>query len=293
MSYYRNDDGGFGCFGALLALVFITAILVTLAYFAFVVFSAILLAAVLIAALVGTIITLKNYIVALYQCIQVYRRVPAPATWKLPSFLFPWQLIVRNMIIEGWKSNVNTVKVNFQRGCTYKFIGVRRWFYWFISLSTIIFGVFVTGFVIAIQLSLIGLLLAICVALLLAFICVSLIAAIGFSFFLVCRNGVRVAKHAAKQLCSGRFSEYVAKYGFKNFFACVALIWKGTSVGCRKAINNFKLAKIISFEKWMYFFQVPFIYVVTALLTPLIVVVGILVQAILFLVFNFIALLKR
>ena len=283
--YYTDDDrDSAGCLTTLLLGIIIVSVLI---YIATIALAYIFIGIVVVVAIVGTVITLKNYIIELKKAIANYINIPAPTNWKLPAFFYRWFKISFESLKECWKGNLNSVKASFQNGTAFRFISIRRWFYWLLGLSVAVCSVLITLLIIGIHLFVAA--LTINILLYLIFVCAIGMSgvAIVYSLFSVFKFYFSCLKTRKVSVGANSFAQYICRYGYKDILTMIKLLWNyANSLSLRSKAQALPF-KLLSLKKWFNLGVMLLIYLTTAAAIPLIFVAHMIIQSILFVVFSF------
>lgn len=283
--YYDDRDDAAGCltsllFGAIIVEVFVRFAAIALYY--------IFICIVVVSAAIGTIISLKNYIVALKNSILMHRYDAVPLNWKFPNFTYKWKKIVCNSIKGYWKSNVYTLRTSFKQGLYFRFFSIRRWFYWFVCVSIALFGLAISCGIICLHLVLLVVLLAIALVIIVSIAVVTMAIALFDSIKTLVCSLILILRAQRKASCSTNLSDYIKLWGYKGIKKMPRLLWRSANKSFVASIASFRNSKILSFNKWFALGRILFIYPITILLIPFIFVIEIIVQSILYLWFFFV-----
>ena len=139
MARYRiiEEDDGAGCITAAVIGGIIIAVILYLAMY---IIGFILSIILFISAVIGSVITLRNYIVALRDSISMCSYCPRPRFWIGPTFTFKWIKVVALSIWGAWGYNLGNIRNFFGSMGYHKFLSFKRWLYFFSGLSVLIFG---------------------------------------------------------------------------------------------------------------------------------------------------------
>lgn len=283
--YYTDDDrDSAGCLTTLLLGIIIVSVLI---YIATIALAYIFIGIVVVVAIVGTVITLKNYIIELKIAITNYINVSAPTNWKLPVFFYRWFKISFESLKECWKDNLNSVKASFQNGASFRFISIRRWFYWFLGLSVAVCSVLITLLILGVHLFIAA--LTINILLYLIFACVIGMSgvAIAYSLFSVFKFYFSCLKTRKVSVGANSFAQYICRYGYKDILTMIRLLWNNSNALLLQAKAQLLPFKLLSIKNWFNLGVILLIHLTTAVCVPLIFAVHMIVQSVLFVVFSF------
>ena len=184
---------------------------------------------VIIAAIVGTVITLKNYILELKNAISNYKNASAPTNWKLPVFFYRWFKISWESLKGCWKNNINSIKASFQSGSAFRFISIRRWFYWILALSVAVFGALATLFILELHLLIATFITSILLYFVIEFVVIMAAAGFAFSLFAVFKYYFSEFKNRPTDTGAGSLARYICKHGYKDIFSMIKLLWQNSN----------------------------------------------------------------
>lgn len=282
--YYDDSNDAAGCLTTLLISGIIISVLI---YFAAIVLYYIFIGIVIFAAIVGTVISIKNYVIALKNSVMLHRNDVALPRWKFPLFTYKWYRTVLTSIKEAWKSNIYSLRVSFQQGLYFRFLSIRRWFYWFTGTSVLIFGLLVS-----VGIAFFHLMLLMSLFVSIATIVVVLAIAIGISGIFVsifqtiksCFGYLKAQKKASR---TTSIVEYVKKWGYKGAKKMPKLLWKATNEVAIDAKKDFFNNSCLSIKKWLGLGVFSMIYPITFILIPIVFIIQIIIQTVLYLCFLF------
>ena len=282
--YYDDRNDAVGCLTTLLISGIIISVLI---YFVAIVLYYIFIGIVIFAAIVGTVISIKNYVIALKNSVMIHRNDVAPPRWKFPLFTYKWYRTVLTSIKEAWKSNIYSLRVSFQQGLYFRFLSIRRWFYWFTGTSVLIFGLLVSW-----GIAFFHLMLLVSLFVSIATIVVVLAIAMGISGIFVsifqtiksCFGYLKAQKKASR---TTSIVEYVKKWGYKGAKKMPKLLWKATNEVAIDAKKDFFNNSCLSIKKWLGLCIFLMIYPITFILIPIIFIIQIIIQTVLYLCFSF------
>lgn len=278
--YYNERDEAAGC---LTSFLFSAIIIVFFVWLATIAIYYIFIGVAVLSAIIGTIISLKNYVVSLKNSLSFHRNDIVPQYWKLPAFIYKWQKISFESLKDCWRSNIKTLKTLFQQGIYYRFISIRRWFYWFVGISVALFG-----FVVSIAIELLGFIVLITIvvlltaAVILIFVLMVLVALFDsvrkviINFYTLLRAQIK-ASHAASLV------EYIKKWGYKGTNKMPYLLWDSSNKIFLTCMSLFYNSSILSFSKWLSLGRAIMIYPVAIFLIPSIFILQIIAQSVLYL----------
>ena len=282
--YYDDRNDAAGCLTTLLIGGIIISVFI---YFAAIVLYYFFIGIVIFAAIVGTVISIKNYVIALKNSVMLHRNDVAPPRWKFPLFTYKWYRIVLTSIKEAWKSDIYSLRVSFQQGLYFRFLSIRRWFYWFTGTSILIFGLLVS-----LGIAFSHLILLVSVFVFIATIVVVLAIAMGISglfisIFRTIKSCYGYLKAQRKASRASSIVEYVKKWGYKGTRKMPKLLWKSTNQAAIDAKMDFCNDSCLSVKKWLGLGTFLMIYPITFILIPIIFIIQIIIQTFLYLCFLF------
>lgn len=283
--YYKDRDDATGC---LISFLFSVIIIGVLAWFAAIVLYYIFVGILTVSAIIGTIISLKNYIVALKSSILMHRYDAAPLNWKLPNFTYKWNKIVLDSIKASWKSNIYVLKTSFQQGLYVGFFSIRRCFYWLVGISVTLFGLVVSCGIVYVYIILLVALLVIMLTIIVLIASTTIIMTLVDSIKTLTCNFIVILKAQRKASCAINLSDYIRRWGYKAVKKMPHLLWRSTNKSFATSISTFRSSKILSVDKWFALGRILLIYPVTMILIPLIFIIEIIVHTILYLLFLFV-----
>ena len=283
--YYSDDDrDSAGCLTTLLLGIIIVSVLL---YVAAIALYYIFIGIVIIAAIVGTVITLKNYILEFKNAISNYKNASAPANWKLPVFFYRWFKISWESLKGCWKNNINSIKASFQSGSAFRFISIRRWFYWILALSVAVFGALATLFILELHLIIATFLINILLYFVVAFVVMMAAAGFAFSLFSVFKYYFSELKNRPTATGAGSLARYICKHGYRDVFSMIKLLWQNSNAVLFQSKAQIRPFNFLSIKKWFNIGVMLLIHLTTAVVTPLIFILHMVVQSILFVIFSF------
>lgn len=283
-----EDDNHSGCLTALLIGIIVIAVV---AYFAFYVLAIALGIILIISGVIGTFITIRNYIVALRDCITKYGHSIKPNGWIIPTFLYRWIKISWETTKDAWSYNVGNIKNFFGKIGFYKFLSFKKWIYLFSGLSIIIFGTIVSLSILLLHFYLIFIALNLIVTVLLA---VSII----FGLIGLC---ISVATSTSNYLISLKesfdssatvFSAYITSCGYSEYLSIAKNYWAKTQTYIRDGFDMFRTLPLFSLKKWVRLWSSIVMIIVGAVVYVFFAIIHIVCLTILFLVFKPISVLK-
>lgn len=282
--YYDDRNDAAGCLTSLLISGIIISVLV---YFAAIVLYYIFIGIVIFAAIVGTVISIKNYVIALKNSVMLHRNDVVPPRWKFPLFTYKWYRIVLTSIKESWKSNIYSLRVSFQQGLYFRFLSIRRWFYWFTGTSVLIFGLLVSVGIAFFHLILLMSVFVSIATIVVVFAILMGISGIFVSVFQIIKSCFRYLKAQKKASRASSLVEYVKKWGYKGARKMPKLLWKATNQAVIDAKMAFCNNSCLSIKKWLGLGVFLMIYPITFILIPIIFIIQIIIQTVLYLCFLF------
>lgn len=158
---YGSNNSSTGCLAAAIIGLIIIAVVISLAVYVFTFLLGIIM---LISGVVGTVHTVRNYIVALRSNIPSYAHIAKPNGWIIPDFLYKCGVIGWETIKEAWGYNIDSVKNFFSQVGLYPIVSFKKWIYLFSGISVLIFGSLASVFIGGLYLYLILSLLVLAVA---------------------------------------------------------------------------------------------------------------------------------
>ena len=282
--YYDDRNDAAGCLTTLLISGIIIGVLI---YFAAIVLYYIFIGIIIFAAIVGTVISIKNYVIALKNSVMIHRNDVAPPRWKFPLFTYKWYRTVLTSIKEAWKSNIYSLRVSIQQGLYFRFLSIRRWFYWFTGTSVLIFG-----FLVSVGIAFFHIMLLMSLFVSLATIVVVLAIAMGISgifvsIFQTIKSCFGYLKAQKKTSRTTSIVEYVKKWGYKGAKKMPKLLWKANNEVAIDAKKDFFNNSCLSIKKWLGLGVFLMIYPITFIIIPIIFIIQITIQTVLYLCFLF------
>lgn len=278
-----------GCLTAIIIGFIVIAALIYLAVYALSIALGIIL---LISAVIGSILTIRNYIVALRDSITSFAHISKPSSRAIPNFAYKWFKISWETIKGAWGYNISSIKNFFGKIGFYKFLSFRKWMYLFSGLSVLIFGSLLSLFVFLFHLHLImfavELMLA---ALLLAFIVFGLIG-LGVS---VAVSTTNYFTRISESYCGSAtiFSAYITHCGYKEFVQIVKNYCSESVVYIKDGFSIFKVLPMFSFKKWLRLGSSTMTIIVGSLMFLIYATIHILILSVLFAFFKIISTFRR
>ena len=281
--YYvvKERNSGSGC---LVGLILGIIIVVLLLIFAMSVISIIIGVVLLISGIVGTVITIKNYFVALVDAIRSYSHYPKPRNWVIPTFLYRWVKINWETTKNSWRSNFENVKNFFNKMCTHHFFSVGLWFWLFSALSILVFGSIASIAIFFFHLYV----FTVIVRILLIFLAVAsvIFGAIGLVMSLI-RSFANyfVSIRDSRRRVAMPLPSYILKRGYREYFNVIKGYWLENMDCIKDGFRIFSMRPFMSFKKWLNLFGSIMLMIVGTVLLPVFAIVHIIVLSFMFLFF--------
>ncbi len=287
---FGRRNSGSGCSTGCLV---ITLILIAVAIFLIITFAWVFLTLLLvvlgISALVGTVLTLRNYFMALRESLDIHRYTTKPSNWRIPNFLYKWVVIAWETIKISMGYTVDTMKDHFQNASFHKLLSLRKWFHIFVGLSVIIFGLIVTVGIVVLHFYILFMAVCIVLALFVTVLTVFCLVGIAVSSFFAVTNYI----NRYRESCCGSFFDYVVDDGFGEFLSIIKEYWQENIDYIRDGVTDFNDGSKKDLGLWVRLGSSIMLVPVGVVWFVLFAGVHIVVQSLLFGVFKLISLFKR
>ncbi len=284
-----EDDNNAGC---LTALVIGFIVIVAVAYFAMYALAIALGIILLISCVIGTVLTVRNYIVALRDSIRSCAHMSKPSSWGVPTFLYRWIVIVWETIKGAWSYNVGSIKVFFGKMSFYRVLSFKKWICLFSGLSILIFGSIVSAFVFLFHLCLIIAVLQLAIAILI--ITLILFSMIGLGAAVAASTANYISRiHESYCGAATILSAYIIQCGFSEYFQVIKNYIAESINKIRDGFAQFSILPVLSFKKWFLLGKPIMTIIAGSIMLVVFAVVHILVLSILYLPFRIIAVVNR
>ena len=126
------------------------------------------------------------------------------------------------------KNNINSIKASFQSGSAFRFISIRRWFYWILALSVAAFGALATLLILELHLLIATFITSILLYFVIEFV-VIMAAGFAFSLFAVFKYYFSELKNRPTATGAGSLARYICKHGYKDIFSMIKLLWQNSN----------------------------------------------------------------
>ncbi len=288
--YVRVDDDNSGGGGCLLAAIFGLIILAVIIYLAIVALAIILGIILIVSALLGIVLTLRNFFSALRDSLAICAGISKPNGWIIPNFVYKFFKIGWETVKALWRQNISDMKNFFGNLGLYRVFGFKFWLNLFSGISLLVFGTIATW---VLYLFYNWVLMTI---VLLAFLGLVLITTV----FALIGLGVAVAISVTNYI--SRFSESVSGYGFFDYvtqggysecFGVLGNYWSENVFSMKDRFADFGSFPLISFKKWLSLGIGLMLAVVGTLLLAVFGVIHILLLSLLFIVMKPISLIRH
>lgn len=284
-----EDDNNAGC---LTALVIGFIVIVAVAYFAMYALAIALGIILLVSCVIGTVLTVRNYIVALRDSIKSCAHVSKPSSWGVSNFLYRWIVIVWETIKGAWSYNVGSIKVFFGKMSFYRVLSFKKWICLFSGLSILIFGTIVSAFIFLFHLCLIIAVFQLAIAV--ALITLILFSMIGLGAAVAASTANYISRiHESYCGAATIFSAYIIQCGFGEYLQVIKKYVAESINTIRDGFAQFGTLPVLSFKKWFLLGKSIMTIIVGSIMLFVFAGVHILVLSILYLPFRIIAIINR
>jgi len=246
----------------------------------------------LISLLIGTILTIRNYVVALRDSINNYGYVSKPSNWIIPNFAYKWINVSWETIKCAWGYNIGNIKDLFMMFGSYRFLSFRKWICLFSALSVLIFGTLASLSIVLLDLSLILLVIAL-VLTALALACVFFaLAGLGISIGVSTKNyytRIRESYYSSATILSA----YITQSGYREFVQIIKNYFSESVTYVKDGFTTFKTLPLMSFMKWLKLGSSSMMFISGSLMFVIYATIHILTISVLFIFFKIVSIFHR
>lgn len=290
--YYVVDDNDSNPGGCLATIFIVVIVLAVLAYFAMYALAIVLGIILLISLIIGTILTIRNYIVALRDSIVSYGYISKPSEWIIPNFAYKWVKVSLETIKCAWSYNIGNIKDLFGKLRYYRFLSFRKWIYLFSALSVLIFGSIVSVSIVLLDLCLIALAIAL-VIIALAVACVFFaLVGLGISIGVSTKNyytRIRESYYSSATILSA----YITQSGYREFVQIIKNYFSESVTYVKDGFTTFKTLPLMSFMKWLKLGSSSMMFISGSLMFVIYATIHILTISVLFIFFKIVSIFHR
>lgn len=281
-----DDSNAAGCLTAIIFWFIITAVLI---HFAVYVLEIILGIILFISAVIGAVITIKNYIFGLRDSIIAYAHVSKPYGWIIPAFIYKWFKISWETVKGAWGYNIGDIKKMFGKLGFYRFLSFKKWMYFFSGLSVLLFGSLVSLCIFFFYFCLIAFVIEL---LLFVFIVVLVILGlIGFGVSVSVSTTNYFSRVSESYFGAATIlSKYVTQCGYKEFIQVVKNYCIKSCVYVKDGFSKFNTLPLFSPKKWIRLCSSIMTVAVGILMLLIYATIHILILSILFVFFKIVSL---
>ncbi len=284
-----EDDNNAGCLTTIIISVIIA---VAVAYFAMYALAIALGIVLLISCVIGTILTIKNYIAALRDSIRSYAHVYKPSGWIVPTFVYRWIKISWETMKGAWSYNIGNTKTFFGKIGFYRFLSFKKWICLFSGLSILVFGSMVSLLILLLYLCLIvvaiGLVMAVAIVSLVIFVLIGL----GISAAVSTTNYIT---RISESYCSSAtiLSAYIIQCGYSEYIQVIKNYVTESISYIRDGFSQFTTPPILLVTKWLRLGSSTMTVIVGSIMLLIFAAVHILILSVLFLFFKILFVFRR
>lgn len=288
--YYvvKEKDDGSGCLTAVILIIMGIAVVAVLAAY---VLGFLLALVAIIGAIVGTFMTLKNYIGALKDAISYYGKASKPVNSILPTFVYRWFKVMWETTKQAWRRNMLDMKNFFMNMGMYKFFSFKKWINFFSALAMLVFGTIASILLFLLNFYLI---LFICQFILMIILAIcGVCALIGLVMALIKTVPNYLTKLRDSYSSSGSVLDYATDCGFSEFASIVKDYWRDEMDHMREDFDGFRENPWLSVKKWLSLCCALMTVVAGAITFIIFGLVHIMAVSVLFVVGKIVGLIKR
>lgn len=279
--YYRDprrpDPGDlFGSFMTFLVILFIVIMLAV--YFG----GIILLIFLGIGVLIGGVCAIIAYINAFVDACKSLGNITGNS--PIGTFFKKWWYLFKTSSLTAFKNNFSFAHNALIRAGGHKLLSFKKWMWFIVAPSVIIFGTAMIAVFALLQISLIGFVLYVIISLLLIVASIYFVIGLGYSFWKVGKETAFSFSlsnpFTSINFCRGYkisdFTFFVKNY-FSSVIALIANIWKGSIALCSNNIASASGYPAINLVRFFLLFSPISIMFVTVLFIALIAIASIVV----------------
>jgi len=285
----EEDNNNAGCLTAIIIGFIVVAVLIYLAIYALAIILGIIL---LISAVIGSVITIRNYIVALKDSITAYAHVSKPSGWIIPNFLYKWFKISWETIKGAWSYNIGNIKDFFGKLGFYKFLSFKKWIYFFSGLSVLLFGSLVSLFIFSFHFYLITLVIELMILAFIAALVIFGLIGLGIS---VAVSTTNYFSRVNESYCGSAtiLSAYITQCGYREFVQVIKNYCIESYAYVKDGFSMFKTLPLFSLKKWIRLGSSIMTIIVGTLMLLVYGTIHIVILSILFVFFKIVSLFHR
>ncbi len=287
--YLVEEKDNTGCFVAIAIAAVILIAIAWIAMYALLILLGIVLA---VGALIGTVLALKDYVLALRDSISCYRYADKPERFPLPAFIYRWLRIVWGTIVISWKYIVADLKNYFGKAGFYRLLSFKKWLNIFAGISLAVCGVLLSLFIVFIHLYILWIALCVLAVALAVFATVFGLVGVFLSAAFATTNYISCARDSRNRMATV-LSAYVTDCGYREYLAIIREYWSETVARIKTGLTSFSGSSLLSVKAWLRFAEGALLILTGTILFVPYALIHILVQSVLFVVFKIASLFAR
>lgn len=284
-----DDDNNAGRLTAIIIGIIVIAVVAYFAMYALAIALGIIL---LISCVIGTILTIRNYIVALRDSLRSYAHAPKPSGWIVPTFVYRWIKISWETIKGAWSYNIGSIKDFFGKIGFYKFLSFKKWIYLFSGLSILVFGSIVSLFILLLHLYLIIVVIELVIVVAIVALAIFGLIGLGVSVAVSTTNYIT---RISESYCSSAaiLSAYITQCGYSEYIQVIKNYVTESINYIKDGFSQFITLPFLSFKKWLRLGSSIMTIIVGSIMLLIFATVHILILPILFAFFKIVSLFHR
>ena len=284
-----DDDNNAGCLTAIIIGIIAIAVLAYFAMYALAIALGIIL---LISCVIGPILTIRNYIVALRDGIRSYAHAPKPRGWIVPIFVYRWIKISWETIKGAWSYNIGSIKNFFGKIGFYKFLSFKKWICLFSGLSILVFGSIVSLFILFLHLYLIVGVIELVIVVAIVALAVWGLIGLGVSVAVSTTNYIT---RISESYCSSAtiLSAYITQCGYSEYIQVIKNYTTESISYIKDGVSQFSTLPFLSLKKWLRLGSSIMTIIVGSIMLLIFAPIHVLILSVLFLFFKVLSVFRR
>lgn len=284
-----EDDNNAGCLPTVIIGVIIV---IAVAYFAMYALAIALGIVLLISCVIGTILTIKNYVAALRDSIRSYAHIHRPSGWIVPTFVYRWIKISWETMKGAWGYNIGNTKTFFGKIGFYNLLRFKKWICLFAGLSILVFGSMVSLLILFFHLCLIVVTIGLAIGVAIVSLVIFGLIGLGISAAVSTTNYIT---RISESYCSAAtiLSAYIIQCGYSEYIQVIKNYITESISYIRDGFSQFTTPPILLVTKWLRLGSSMMTVIVGSIMLLIFAAVHILILSILFAFFKIVSLFHR